>query len=86
MPGQQIAAFAVIHQNAGLVCHLGVAALDEDIRDLVLVQHFVQVDVAAEDLALLGSMMRPSMGLSRSSFKTFSSLERLLQVFFKIML
>ena len=26
------------------------------------------------------------MGLSRSSFKTFSSLERLLQVFFKIML
>ena len=35
---------------------------------------------------LLGSMMRPSMGLSRSSFKTFSSLERLLQVFFKIML
>jgi len=51
VPGQQIAAFAVIHQNAGLVCHLGVAALDEDIRDLVLVQHFVQVDVAAEDLA-----------------------------------
>ena len=51
MPGQQVAAFAVIHQDAGLVCHLGVAALDEHVRDLVLVQHFVQVDVAAEDLA-----------------------------------
>ena len=51
MPGQQVAAFAVIHQDAGLVCHLGVAALDEHVRDLVLVQHFVQVDVAAENLA-----------------------------------
>ena len=45
-----IAALAIVHKNVGLVDHLGIYPLNKHIRNLILIQHSIQVGMLAVNL------------------------------------